>query len=426
MFKKIFFLAVVAAFFWMSCGNDNGGPTGPNLQPTITGITPATVSRGAQNIAGSIQGTNLTGVVTVNLGDGINILEKTPVSAVEISIKFSVSKNAPAGPHTITVTTSLGTATATTLFTVSGNHVPTASFTVTPAKGGKNTVFVFDATNSDDEDGSITGYKWDFGDNKKATGRTTTHKYASGGDFDITLTVTDDDLGQDSTMKSVDVANGLTPVARFTVSPEAGALDTVFTFDAGGSSDDGSISSYDWIFGDGAKAIGEVVTHKFGRSDVFTVALTVTDNDGLESETERDVRVEDFNEAANKAAIDKVIRRFFKRFAELDHLDAEVIVEDWSEDPDCPGRDHEIKIIKEQQELVEKTTADVIDDIDILIHENRTIANAVAIANFKYTLKDGTKGEGTATHDFELVFEGDQWLICNFTLVQGTGDVLMR
>lgn len=420
MSKRFLILISILILGWFGCGGNNSTPTGPDLRPTVTGMTPGSVSRGQKNIQGTITGTNFTGNVTVTLGDGISISEATPNGTTSINIVFSVGTNAPAGAHTITVVTAAGTASSTTVFSVSNNRVPTASFTVNPEKGATNTLYIFDATKSNDADGSISGYKWDFGDSKTGTGRTTTHKYSAAGTFNITLTVIDNDGGRGDVQHSAEVVNGLAPIAKFTVSPESGALDTTFTFDGSLSTDDGHITAYGWKFGDGATASGVRVTHKFTKAGLFTVALTVTDNTGIESAVDKDVRVESFDEGKNVADIQNVIARFFRRFAELDHLSAETIVEGWSLDPGCPGRDHEIKIIENEQATVQKTTADIISPIDVFIHDSHTLANANVRARFEFTKKDGTKGAGEATHDFSLVFEGGEWMICNFVLTDVT------
>ncbi len=53
-----------------------------------------------------------------------------------------------------------------------------------------------------------------------------------------------------------------------------------FYFDASGSYDiDGEIVSYEWDFGDGTSAIGDLVEHTFGEAGIYEVTLTVTDND---------------------------------------------------------------------------------------------------------------------------------------------------
>jgi PKD repeat protein len=75
---------------------------------------------------------------------------------------------------------------------------------------------------------------------------------------------------------TIEVANLM---AIFTVSPPAGDSTTVFTFD--GSPSLGDIILYEWNFGDGATAQGEIVLHSYGSSGAFQASLTVTGMGGL-------------------------------------------------------------------------------------------------------------------------------------------------
>ncbi len=64
------------------------------------------------------------------------------------------------------------------------------------------------------------------------------------------------------------------------------------TFSASGSLDpNGSIVGYIWDFGDGTSGSGVSVTHTFAQDGVFTVRLTLTDNDDLTSTTTFSVTV---------------------------------------------------------------------------------------------------------------------------------------
>jgi PKD repeat protein len=93
-------------------------------------------------------------------------------------------------------------------FTVGTNQAPTASFTFSPSSPTTSDTVMFDASNSDDSDGNIQSYSWDFGDGSTATGQTASHSYSSTGDYTVSLTVTDDDGGTDTTTQTVPVGPG--------------------------------------------------------------------------------------------------------------------------------------------------------------------------------------------------------------------------
>jgi len=75
----------------------------------------------------------------------------------------------------------------------------------------------------------------------------------------------------------------LPPVAIFSVTPPIGVEGSIITFDASASHDDGWIASYLWDFGDGTNATSKVAQHAWsaGFAGVYTVTLTVADNDGV-------------------------------------------------------------------------------------------------------------------------------------------------
>ena len=170
----------------------------------------------------------------------------------------------------------------------SGNIPPSADFSWDPT----GLDVAFDASDSDDLDGSITSYEWDFGDGGSGTGVTAGHTYAAAGTYTVTLTVTDDDGATGASSQSVTVSapppGNVAPVASFTVTPSG--LD-VSVNGSGSSDSDGSIASYAWDFGDGGSATGATAGHTYAAAGTYTVTLTVTDDDGATGASSQSVTV---------------------------------------------------------------------------------------------------------------------------------------
>lgn len=125
--------------------------------------------------------------------------------------------------------------------------------------------------------------EWNFGDGTPiVTGTLTpTHTYASGGNYTVTLTVTDDDGGVGSDTLTVHVNDA--PIA-VPGGPYTGDEGSAITFNGSASCDpDGSIVSYEWdLNGDGdfSDAQGAVVQHTWPDDYTGDVSLKVTDDEG--------------------------------------------------------------------------------------------------------------------------------------------------
>jgi hypothetical protein len=89
-----------------------------------------------------------------------------------------------------------------------GNDPPTASFAFSPDAPETGQQVSFNASGSSDADGSIASYEWEFdGDGETdATGDQATTAFDAAGDYDVTLTVTDDDGATDTATETLSVA----------------------------------------------------------------------------------------------------------------------------------------------------------------------------------------------------------------------------
>lgn len=158
------------------------------------------------------------------------------------------------------------------------NLEPIASFTYSPATA--NTVDPVQFTDTSvDRDGSVVTWSWDFGDSSSSSARNPTHTFGSLGTFQVALTVTDDDGGTSSSSQPVQVVN-LIPTANFSYSLSGPTAGEVIQFTDGSSDRDGQVVSWRWEFGDGSTSTERNPTHSFQSPGTYSVALTVTDNNG--------------------------------------------------------------------------------------------------------------------------------------------------
>lgn len=81
--------------------------------------------------------------------------------------------------------------------------------------------------------------------------------------------------------------HNLAPVAKIKETM-VGSVRNDITFDASESFDtDGEIAQYAWDFGDGSQGTGKTVSNQYSEKGMYTVTLTVTDNDGKQSYDEK-------------------------------------------------------------------------------------------------------------------------------------------
>ncbi|WP_243231865.1 PKD domain-containing protein [Microbacterium sp. CIAB417] len=156
----------------------------PNAPPTASIAAP--VVNGLEvSVTGS--GSDPDGTIASyawDFGDGTTATGATATNTYDTAGTYTI---------TLTVTDDEGaTGSKTTEVTVAPvpNQAPIADIGSPVVDGLSVTV---NGSASNDPDGSIASYAWDFGDGGTASGASATHDYASEGTYTITLTVTDDE-----------------------------------------------------------------------------------------------------------------------------------------------------------------------------------------------------------------------------------------
>jgi len=133
-----------------------------------------------------------------------------------------------------------------------------------------NGTLALDGTGSETVDpGAATQYLWDLGDGQNAT-----HSYGAPGDYDVLLTVRDND-GADGTAGLRVHINHPPRILGMTATYADGRQ----SFNVVAEDPDGTLLAYDWDFGDGSVATpsGPSVSHRYDRTGNYTVRCTVTD-----------------------------------------------------------------------------------------------------------------------------------------------------
>ncbi len=238
----------------------------PPLQPPVAAFTSA--DQGNQTFQFTDASTSTSGGITVwawEFGDGGTSDQQNPSHTYTQPGDYTVK---------LTVTDAGGQNSMNGAVHVAAPvQLPTASFTSAPS--GNLTIQFTDTSVS--TNGGITAWAWDFGDGQTSAEQNPVHTYAAGGDYSVTLTVTDPG-GNNSTFMPVSVAiPAQPPVAGFSSAPSG---DLTIQFTDVSVSNSGGITQWAWDFGDGQTSDQQSPSHTYAQAGDVTVSLTVTDAGG--------------------------------------------------------------------------------------------------------------------------------------------------
>ena len=193
-------LDVRAALEWMRQNVPACGYEMPNVDPTASIASDAEVTATEAmsfSAAGSGDADGTLESYAWDFGDGATATGATVSHAFARSGTYDVQ---------LTVTDDRG-ATATALRTVTVHNAAPAAAFAAPDTLRHEVAGTFDATASDDRDGSLSAFAWEFGDGTRGSGTTVEHAYTWAGDYVVRLTVTDDEGATATTTRTVTVTD---------------------------------------------------------------------------------------------------------------------------------------------------------------------------------------------------------------------------
>lgn len=169
--------------------------------------------------------------------------------------------------YTVSVSNSFGCIdTAQVMVTVNAN--PVSSFNASPVCVGSSSIFVNQSLAGA---GSISQFKWNFGNSTTSSFQDPVITYSSSGNYQVSLITTNTFGCSDTLLVPYNV--NANPIAAFQVPVVCQGVTSVFLNQsmAGG----GSISSWTWSFGDGNNSFSQTPSHVYATSGTYPVSLIV-------------------------------------------------------------------------------------------------------------------------------------------------------
>ena len=174
---------------------------------------------------------------------------------------------------------------------------PVANFTYEPLNPRTDDMVQF-IDQSIDTDGFIVNWTWDLGDGTIAYTQNVSHMFNQNDNYLVCLTVTDNNGFSHSNCELIEVLSAI-PTASFVFDPVSPSTFELINFSDTSSDYDGNIVNWTWDFGDGNLSYEQNPTHYYQENQVYTVTLTVRDNDGETNSTSEIITISNSAPLAN-------------------------------------------------------------------------------------------------------------------------------
>ena len=173
-----------------------------------------------------------------------------------------------------------------------------------PYTANEGQQITFSASQSNDSDGTITAYIWNFGDGTTGSGETTKHTYNNNGTYTISLTVTDDDNATDQTTTTATISTSNHPPSKPDINlPRNITVNESFNLTLSSTDTDGDSIKFviDW---DDSNSETETsftgsnqqikTSHTYTKTGLFAISVIAVDNNNAQSlDTTQFIKVED-------------------------------------------------------------------------------------------------------------------------------------
>lgn len=165
--------------------------------------------------------------------------------------------------------------------TITVNPNPTASFSATNVCYGQNTTF----TNS--SIGTISSYSWNFGNGSGSISQNPVYQYPLDGSYTVELSVTTNKGCSNTITNLVQVY----PLPSVGINQVDVCLGSPMNFQAVASVSGGTVSNYDWTFGDGNTSTISNPSNTYAVAGTYDVSLVITSNNSCVDSASVEVEV---------------------------------------------------------------------------------------------------------------------------------------